>query len=341
MLRSSKNKFSKSNFFTKTSILPITLYITKNRNIHNHLKKSIAFIRTPHRNWNIAMNRYIKNQLYRAGQLNFSKKYVESLKIFDKFYKSNPEEFTIKNRVNYAWNIYHVHIAQSQDFEEIIEYAEFITEMAPQRNLNEIPACPYTLSVFKVLDILKKQSNSAEMLYWLDKLDPDLLDSEQFNGKSRPIRSKREKYYDYLAGAYLGCGEYRKCIETSRTALNTFDVFTYDGESLHNWRIGKSYLMLEQYEKAFLHLNRAIVNLRQWYIHRDLAEACFHLDNMECCRMHIREAILKPDAAKSLYYTIYLIFEDSNPELAERHLEMYENPSDELKNELRKYWKDN
>lgn len=284
------------------------------------------------------MNRQIKNKLYRASNLNFSRKYDESLELFDRLYESNPEEFRYKSRVDYAWAIYHVHIENSTDMDELLEYAEFITNMAPQSDLNRIDVCPYVLSVFKVLDILKKDQDYISMLYWLDKLDVNLLESEQCLDKSRPIRSKREKYYDYLSIAYLGCGNYRKCIETSKFALKTFDVFTYNGDAWHNWRIGKSYSMLNQNEKAFIHLNKAILVLRNWFIHKELADVCFRLNNMECSVIHIREAISKPDASRSLYYTIYLILKDSNPEMAEKHLELYHNHSDDLKREIEEYW---
>jgi len=89
----------------------------------------------------------IRKDLAQANRLVFLRKDIEAIGIYEKYYKENPEVFTKKDRISYAWAIYRTHIKDNKDEYELFDYAEFITEITNQADLSKVSTCPYTFSV--------------------------------------------------------------------------------------------------------------------------------------------------------------------------------------------------
>ena len=166
-----------------------------------------------------------RKELAKAKKLYQSKKYEESIEIYEKEYLKKPEKFTIWDKRFYSWAIYHLHIKNFESEGELIESVELVTQLIPQANLNKDPVCAYTFSVFKIMDFYYNSKEYGELLQWMEKIDVELLDTKhnEYNGRTYP--SRKEKYYNYLTKAYLELNDYDACIESSKIALESLNTF--------------------------------------------------------------------------------------------------------------------
>ena len=268
----------------------------------------------------------IRKDLAEARKLANTYKNEEALEIYEKHYKLNPEAFTKQDRVSYAWAIYRVHIKDTADEYELFDFTQFITELTEQRNLNKYATCPYTFSVFKVMDLLKDQEDFYNMLYWLGKINPDLLDQKRSSSNGRTYRSRKEKYFDYASIAYFNMQDYEECIEISKVALESLFRFTNDSDTWHRWRIAKSLGQLGQNEEALIFLDEVIKVKQEWYIYKEIADNYFALGKPDEAFKYISDAILAKGSHErkvNLYGLVYCILKDTEPEIALRHAELY------------------
>lgn len=300
-----------------------------------------------------------KIDLKNAKKEFFSKNYTESLKQFEQIYNNSPDDFTNDDLITYSWAIYHVKVKSFTNENDLLDAVELITELIPQGDLNKADICPYTFSVFIVLNYLDNHNEYYNMFEWLDKLNPELLDN-----KSK-FKSRREKYYQYLSKAHFGCGEWELCIEASNNALTSLKFYT-NGEVWHKWRIAKSLRQLNKNQEALSYLNEVLKVKNKWYVKRELAENYIKLEDRQNALKCLAEAVTTKDPSSkkvNLYHLIYEFLSESEPEIAFRHVELYyllkrENnayiPSeiieldidednldkDELEEEIWRYWYD-
>lgn len=310
------------------------------------------------------MDNDIKIQLKEAKKLYDSHKYEESLELFEKLFRIDPEEFARNDRISYCWAIYQVKVKNFKDENELFEATEFITDLIPQADLNYRNTCPYAFSVFKVLKYLHDENQYYNMSYWLDKLNPKLLDLKRNKKYGRFERSRKEKYYDYASKSHLECAEWELCIEVSKEALKTLKVFTNHGDTWHRWRIAKSLRQMNESKEALEYLNEVVKVKKVWFIFREFAENYHALGDDENALDYIGEAILTNDSVNvkvNLIYLVYKTLEVIDSDMAFKHAELFyllklENGSqipediedlgidehkldkDELINEINKYW---
>ena len=268
----------------------------------------------------------IKKDLVNASELKTVGKNKEALKFYKKAFDDDPEEFSIKQKIDYAWTIYHVRIKRSENLEEVMDCAGFITQLLSQRDLNSHPNCVYTSSVFRVLVLLKKREDYDGMLEWLDKLNPDLLDKKPYRKYGRLNKSKKEKYYDWLTIALLKSMEFEKCIEESKRALDTFETFLDDGDTWYRWRIAKSLMELGRLKEALTYYMQVIELKHDWYMYRDIAEIHLRFNRPQEALKYICPAVLssQSNATKAgIYYLAYQVFHSFNMDMAIKHAQLY------------------
>ena len=310
------------------------------------------------------MTKEIRKNLSQAKKLYQSEKFKEALDIYEECYLENPEIFTRWNKIFYSWSLYRIYIKDPEDEDKLFESAKVVTELVKQEDLNKNDTCPYTFSVFKVLDYLYSDGDYSNLIYWLDKINPELLDENQFKSNDRVYRSRKEKYYDYSSKAYFECEEYEKCIGISKEALNTISVFTNSGDVWHRWRIAKSLKELLENRKALTYLEEVVKVKKDWFVQKEIAENYYILDEDEKALDYICEAVLSNDPINikvNLYYLAYKILKENNPDLPLKHAELFlaikldnesQIPDDieellidedsldkkELESEIRQYW---
>lgn len=268
----------------------------------------------------------IRKNLIEARRIYQSGKYEEALKIFEEYYREHQEVFTKENRISYAWAIYKVHIKDTTDPFDLFDNAEFICELTEQADLTKKSTCPYTQSVYKVLRLLNSQEDYYNMLYWLDKINPDLLDQRRNKTDDWVYRSRKELYYDYASKAYLACGDYEECIEASKGALENVYKFTNFGDTWHRWRIAKSLRCLGRNREALKYLDEVVKFKTDWFVYKEIADNYFALGKTEEALENISNAILcnGPINMKvNLYGLVYRLLKDTYPEIARKHAELY------------------
>lgn len=267
-------------------------------------------------------NQAVRKELLEAKKLYKSKDYEKALELYESHYLEHPELLNNWDKIFYSWSIYQLHIKNYENESELFEYAELITELIPQGDLNKAPVCAYTLSVFKVLNCLKENNDWEYMIYWLDKLNPDLLDEKQGHGQDIVFASNREKYFNFASKAYLECRDYEDCIEISKKALESLTKFTNNSDVWYNWRIAKSLKVLNRNEEALDCLKEVSKVKGDWFVQKEIAENYYILNDAESAKDYITNAVLTndPDIIKvNLYYLIYKILKDDDPELALLH----------------------
>lgn len=268
----------------------------------------------------------IQKDLKNANELKFKGNYRESLEIYDKHFKLNPEAFKYKDRNDYAWTIYKVHVQNFKKGNDLYRYCELITQLVPQKDLNTDKNCIYTLAVFKVLKQLDKDKDYYTMLSWLEKINPDMLDDKQYRQYGKIQKSKKELFYDYASKAYYNTGEFEKCIEVSGLALDTINRFIHDGDTWHKWRLANSLKELNRCGEALPYLLEVIEVKHDWYMYRDIAEVYYRLNNplkalKYCCPVVLSNV---SDKIKiNIYYLIYNILKGFNHEQALKHAQYF------------------
>jgi len=271
-------------------------------------------------------NKEIREELNEAKKLYKAKKYDEALTVYERYYNESPEALNNWDRIFYSWSLYQLYIKDAFDEDKLYESAELVTELVKQDDLNKRPVCAYTQAVFKVLDQLYAEKDYYDLLAWLDKIDPELLDQKRFETDERIYRSKREKYYDYATKAYFEVEDYEKCIETSKDALDSLDVFTNNSDVWYNWRIAKSYRELLENNEALRYLEEVVKVKKDWFVQKEIAENYYVLGDDEKAQDYICEAVLTNDPLSikvNLYHLAYKILKEINPELALKHAELF------------------
>lgn len=272
------------------------------------------------------MTREIKKELNQASRLYKAGKIQEAFEIYDKHFLKNPEVFNHWDKIRYCWCMYYLFIKDSTDETELFDYTERVTEIVRQEDLNKSPVCVYTQCVFKAIMYLKSQEDWEYMLYWLDKLNPELLNQNPKEGGDTKYPSKKEDYYRYLSTAYLKCGDYEDCINASAEALDVIDSFAFNGDIWHMWRIAKSLNKLNHPEEALEYLNKVVNVQNDWYILKEIADCYYQTGNNDKAIEYAAKAVLTDDSVNvkvNLYYLIYNILKDSNEELALKHAKLF------------------
>ena len=272
------------------------------------------------------MTKEIRKELIEAKKLYQSKKYEKALAIYEKHFQTSPEALNNWDNIFYSWSLYQLYIKDAEDEDKLFESAELVTELVKQDDLNKKPVCAYTLSVFKVLDYLYSQNDYFNLINWLEKINPELLDENRFESNDRVYRSRKEKYYDYSTKAYFECEDFEKCIEVSNEALTTLTEFTNGSDIWYRWRIAKSLKELLENREALTYLEEIVKVKKDWFVQKEIAENYYILDEDEKALDYICAAVLTNDPSNikvNLYYLAYKILKEQNSDLALKHAELF------------------
>lgn len=268
------------------------------------------------------MENNLNIQLNEAKKLYSSKKYAESLNIYEELFSNYSDEFKLNDLISYCWAVYQVHVKNFKNEDELFEAADLITELIPQADLNSTNTCPYTFAVMEVLKYLDSENQYYNMDHWFDKIEPKLLDENKNNSN---FRSRKERFYEIASKAYLACAEWDLCIEVSDEALDSIKSFTNYGDIWHKWRIAKALRELDQNVEALEYLNEVAKVKDDWFIFKEFAENYYILNDSENAIKYLCQAILAKGPAKmkvNLYCFAFKLLEDSNEEIAYRHAEL-------------------
>lgn len=263
----------------------------------------------------------IQTDLRNAFKLYKAKNYDEALEIYSKHFAEHPAEFVKFNKTNYAWTIYQVYVKDFKSESDLIEAVDFITDLVSQEDLNTSNTCPYTKSIFTVIDLLNDNGEYYNMIPWLSKINPELL--SQKKGK---YRMSRENYFNIASKAYLECEEYEKCIEVCSQALQSIDEFYKNGDVWCHWKIAKCLKEMGQNQEALKHLKEVIKSKDDWYVFKEFAENHFILKQYEDALPYICQAMLQPGRMNmkvNVLCLAYHILKQTETDIALKHAQLY------------------
>lgn len=271
------------------------------------------------------MTREIKKELNQATRLYKTGKREEAFEIYDKYFHQNPDVLNRWDKIRYCWCIYYLHIKDSFDEDELSEYGEIITETIRQEDRNRAPVCVYTRSVFKILKFYKNSNDWDYVMYWLDKINPELLSKTQGKSGDMIYPSEKEEYYSIKSKALLELGEFEECIDVSKKALVTFDDFALNGDIWHKFRIAKSLRQLDEPQQALTYLEEVIKVQDNWYVLKEFAENYYMLGDNENALKYAGESIAANGSAKmkvNVFHLAFKILKDTDYELALKHAKL-------------------
>lgn len=293
----------------------------------------------------IKLQDYYKKELQNAKNAYRNRDYDRAYEIYTRLYSEVP--FDNSSRYSYAWAIYQSKIKDYSSKEELLTSVERVCELTRQNNLNHTKLCVYTMSVIKVLKLLYYEKDYENLSYWLDKLNPELLDQNRFTRDGRIYPSNMEHYYIYASVTYFKLKEYEKCIAVSRQALGKLNRFTDDSAEYFQWRIAKSYRQLGEYDESLKFLK--ILQLNEWYVYHEIAENYYCLDDFKSSLQYAVKAA-RLDGAMDMKYNLYRLLAEllrkDYPDMADKHDELCElilcdedDGKRELEDELVGFWK--
>ena len=268
----------------------------------------------------------IRKELFKARRLYKNEKYDEALEIFDRHYKNHPELFHIGFRTIYAWAIYKRHAMNFKSEEMLFKSVEKITEITTQQDLNKGDYCIYTISVLKVIRHLKGQKDYHCLPYWLEKIDPMLLSDEQKEYNGRTKQSDREYYFEVASIAYYNCGDYERCAEVTKSALDSVKDFVGNSIIWHKWRLGKSLSETNRPLEALGYLREIADIAREWFIYHEIADIYFRFGKSDMALDYLCPAVLSDEPLTSkfkIYHLIFRILTQRNSGFALMHGQLY------------------
>ena len=247
------------------------------------------------------------------------------MEIFEKLYESHPEKFNSREKQDYAWVIFRIHVKGFKTEEELTEHAELITQLVDQKDLRAKDlSCVYTSAVFEMLKHYGSRKDYQSMLCWFDKINPEFLNDFPYVKDGKTYKSKREVFLDFASNAYYQLGYDEECIEVSKMALDT-DHDLVEGYWM-NWRCGRSLKFLKRYSEAIPYLKRAVRDSPEWHIHKDIAECyCMLGQPLEALKQVC--SVIFDEASNSekveVYYLTYRILKGFNEKQAINHAKFY------------------
>ena len=221
-----------------------------------------------------------------------------ALEICRNMFKIRPNFEAGKNL--YAWCIYDTEI--KKDNEEIdkddgkfFKAVNAILELTSQDQYS-----PYVKTVFRVIEYIFRTSSSYpanDIIFWVDKLDPDSLSKEPFSfvgkdQKHREIQSDQEKWFAIKTKALEKNRAYEECIELCEKALNNIPKFHYNNNIWFKRRIALSKAHLGNKRQAAEELEVLLQDKKEWFIQHELARIYDDLGEIEKALTYAIEAAL-------------------------------------------------
>lgn len=210
---------------------------------------------------------------------------AEALEICREVYRLKPE--MDHNRSLYAWCIFDTALKidnssikdNEQDF---FKAADAILKLTPEASTYS----PRVTAVFRVIDYLSEARvnyPAAQVLEWLDKLDPNKLSKEcrsgpGKDGKQVEYASDEEKWYSEKSKALDKLERYPESKQVSLEALETLKKCHYDNDVWFNYRIAVADIHIGLLDEAQTRLEMVRKRKKDYFVDLEMANVA-HAQN--------------------------------------------------------------
>ena len=109
--------------------------------------------------------------------------------------------------------------------------------------------------------------------------------------KDMELASDKENWFAYKTKALLKLGEWQKCFDTSKTALEVLDNFHYSNDIWFARRIALSKKNLGNSEDTITELLSILRKKKEWFIQKELADLYFEENDLENSFKYATQAI--------------------------------------------------
>lgn len=168
-----------------------------------------------------------------AGPFKSKESFENASKHYIKHYLINPDDFREKHFLHFARSLYYAYVKDINrpsvraNLNNARVSCEIISRIQKQNDLGIIDHQDFVvISIIKLLKRFYDGRDYDEMLYWLNKLNPDYLSTNNFKFKDGNIRiSNKERWHLYMVWTLYGLKRYDEAFEAAQNALKKVDKF--------------------------------------------------------------------------------------------------------------------
>ncbi len=267
------------------------------------------------------------------------KQYDKARLIFKNLHQKYPNFEIAKNLL--AWCIYYVEIVPNTtdknnnaiDENILFKAGEEITKITKQIDLtNTTSPCVYTITVFKIISYLKNNNNYQQILYWLNKLNPNFLSTVPQNLtnkndlKAKELSSQKENWFTHRVKALYYTNNFKECLSTAETALHLIKQFHYDNDIWLTRYIALSKEKLGDINGAIDLLKKIEQSKHDWFIQNEIALCYKNINKIDEALFYAASAALNDGeiAKKVNVFKLLseLLKEKGNDNNARKHVEL-------------------
>lgn len=297
--------------------------------------------------------------LYEATRLRQEKNFKKALSIYDSLWQENSDQFNEWDGWSYAFCLFKIGAfdrslsvcrelyPKHKNFKllrslyaRVIYYSQFKNETIPSlsilsKALKAIfkltsPYEPYSLgpkAVFEFAKIAMGQFNIPweEIEFWLNQMDPSLLDGEALTyenkkGRSVSLASNQEQWYATMIRVKGGQKKPEELLKVLEEARKRNLRWHYNNDIWFARKEAFAYAQLGKSEKAIKILRQILIQKRDWFLIYDLAQLI--KDKKEKRKLLCRAALSagNPVMKMRLYESLFQEFKDTDRLDAEKHL---------------------
>ena len=221
----------------------------------------------------------------------------------------------------YLWSIYHTQIKIEKNLIES-NYNKFQENVKYILHHTKKDDLLYNMTIMFVVEYLESKSNykACDLNKWLDKINPDTLNSESLSfkssdGKKVSLSSQMEKWYSIKTRTLEKAEEYKECIKYCDMALEKINDFHHNNDiwfqrtkALCLWKSGNS--------KNAMEILKKILNKKnEWFIQKEIGDILLETGKIEEAKRYYIDAALNngPSEMKiKLFWNLADIFEKKN-----------------------------
>lgn len=168
-----------------------------------------------------------------AGPFKSKEAFENASKHYIKHYLISPDDFEQEHYYHFARSMYYAYVKDINrpsvrtNFNNAKVSCEVISRIQKQKDLSINDSQDFVaLSIIKVLKRLYDDREYDQMLYWLNKLNPDYLSSKNFEFKDGSVRiSDKERWHLYMVWTLYGLKRHDEAFEAAQDALKKVDKF--------------------------------------------------------------------------------------------------------------------
>ena len=182
-----------------------------------------------------------------VGPFKSKESFEKACGYYIKHYLISPDDFNEENYYHFARSLYYANVKDitrpsvNSSISNARVSCEVISRIQKQKDLSiEDRSDLVSISIIKMMERCYDERAYDEMIYWVEKLNPEYLSTKNFEFNDGSLRiSNKEKWYLYRVWALNGLKRYDEAMDAARDALRKVDFFKKQNKEYVCCMIGK------------------------------------------------------------------------------------------------------